>query len=218
MPTGKDVHQSIRTKLEEVEGRHHAFNDRLHEVEGRIEQCTEERQQLYDRLAHLYLPVLDAKSVATTLKEVQETVQNCFNDKQQKRRQLEEALKRNREDRTASQNQLDQASEAIEAKGRERERIEQSIAGLLAANAAYQQSRAIADQSRQALEVYQSRAKSFAEESRAKRAASRFISDFESATVVSTSPENASIRNIVMVKPDCSSGAKDRSRRPSNAI
>ena len=170
MPTGRAVHQQLKSQIDTLETEHQSFASRIRGAEGDITALTAEREEIYVKLAGVYLPELTAQSVVDTLKEVQATVRECFNEKQKRRATLLAALKDNRTRRAQEQAKLGQLTESIEAKAAERARIEAALAATLRANANYTRARELADASKTPLEQYQARAKAFGDEAKAKSA------------------------------------------------
>ncbi len=168
--TGRSVHQQLKSQIDALETEHQGFASRIHDAEGDITALTTEREDIYVKLARVYLPELTAQSVVDTLKEVQATVRECFNEKQKRRGALVAALKDNRTLRAQEQAKLDQLTSAIEAKAAERAKIEAALAATLRANANYTRACALADASKSPLEQYQARAKAFGDEAKAKSA------------------------------------------------
>jgi chromosome segregation ATPase len=166
--SGSHIHNAIWASARAQENEQEAVSRSLRDVESRLNNAVAGRQEIYQRLAQMFLPRLDADAVRDTLSEVQKTVQDCFLRKQERRRQLETGLKENRDRRQEVQNRLDLITAQLETKARERGEIEKKVAETLAANSAYEQARLTAEQNRKSLESSRSRAAAFAEQAKKK--------------------------------------------------
>ena len=168
--SGKNVHTQLKNQVCALELEHEGFASHIHDAEGGITRLTAEREDIYARLAGIYLPELTAQSVMDTLREVQATVRECYNEKQKRRATLVESLKENRARRAKEQEKLDQHTGSIEAKAAERTRIETILAETLRANSNYTRARVLADASQSPLQQYKARAKAFSDEAKTKAA------------------------------------------------
>ena len=83
--SGSSVHETIRSKINEVENQHERAEAKVYDGERKISALSDEREGIYLSLATVYLPELEAQDVTRTLTEVQAEVKKIFAEKQEKR-------------------------------------------------------------------------------------------------------------------------------------
>jgi len=107
MTTGKDVYESIQSKVSEQQRQVKGLYDKLLGIENDINGLTQDREDCYAKLATTYLPELTAETVKDTLKEKQSKVQAIFMEKQQKRKSLEQQISEATTQKTALKTDFD---------------------------------------------------------------------------------------------------------------
>src|SRR3989338_2243130 len=87
--SGYSVQGKIRSKIKEIEEKHEVLAAIVNDTEKNIEDYVKEREDIYTKLSVVYLPEMTAQAVNNTLKEAQAEVRKIFQEKQEKRTQLE---------------------------------------------------------------------------------------------------------------------------------
>jgi len=113
MTNGNTVYKSIKKKIREIEDRSAEFGAALAEAEERIESLGKQREDTYIELAKTYLPELDAQTLASTLSDLRQVVQDNFNDARQRRKAIDEQRKQNRTERRAAESRAQELTDAL---------------------------------------------------------------------------------------------------------
>ncbi len=159
--SGKKVYESIRTRIRAAENEQEGLSRELSAYEQGISTLTDQREQYFARLAMFYLPELDAAAVKNTLKELQDDVKNIFNERQQRRAQLDKLLSQSREKKAGLEEKLATADRQLEETVTQREQLKKALAEELAANPLYQNLHGHAGQAQTRLEQNKKRHETF---------------------------------------------------------
>ncbi len=120
--SGSSVHESIESTIKEVESQSKSLASKIYGYENEISSLGEERENIYTTLSMHYLPDLESQSVQSTLREVQSEVNRIFKEKQNKRTELEEAMKSSKSARQELETILNETTKKLEAKAAERDK------------------------------------------------------------------------------------------------
>lgn len=137
MVSGRIVYRKIKNKIEELEKQNEGYSKKIYAHEEKISSLTEEREEIYLRLAQTYLPQLDAESVESTLKEVQGEVKRIFQEKRNRRKNLETLIGSCMEERSLLKEKLETITEQLEDKVKEREGTKKRVYNELKDNKEY---------------------------------------------------------------------------------
>ena len=138
--SGSSVHKQIKGKITDVENEVGELESKVYNCENKITGLTEEREQIYTRLATTYLPELEAdevKSIRQTLPEIRAKVEKVFKDKQQKREELENLMSSYKAERKKFEKKLDAVTDSLNQKAEERERLRGNVSKELSSDSAY---------------------------------------------------------------------------------
>jgi len=135
--SGRIVHTQIKNKIKEAEIEYQKVDGTLNEGERKIQALTTEREKVFSSLAIHYLPDLEAKSLKSTLRELQQKVQEIFESKQKRRKALEDLMQVNKEQRSRISSGLEGINNQLETKAEERDELKLKITLELKANTEY---------------------------------------------------------------------------------
>lgn len=135
--SGSTVYRNISSKVDEVEFQQNGLSRQVSDVEDKISSLGGAREDCFTKLALIYLPQMDAESVAGTLKEVQAEVSKIFKDKQNRRKELEAGMALAVQERKSLEEKLSQVSARLDDKAKERDKLNKTIAGILKENTDY---------------------------------------------------------------------------------
>jgi chromosome segregation ATPase len=93
MTTGRSIYSDLNDKVSEVKREVDNLSREVSSVERNIDNLMNDREETINVMAEFYLPKLTATSIKETIKEKQSIVQQLFKDKQQRKSDLEDAVK-----------------------------------------------------------------------------------------------------------------------------
>jgi hypothetical protein len=125
--SGSSVHSKIKSQINEIENEHEKLSSKIYDYEKDINSLMEERENTYGKLAAFYLPEMDAESVKNTLKEVQQEVQLIFEEKQLRRKKVEELMKDSNENKKGLEDKFENITEKLREKGKEHDKIKGAV-------------------------------------------------------------------------------------------
>lgn len=157
MVSGNTVLGKIKSKIREVENNVRVFETEIRGHENQLTDLTEKRDIYYSELAHIYLPELDADSVANTLSGMKKEITSIFRGKQRKRDQLENLMHEHEEERDLLDKKLGAVTEKLDAKAQERDRLQKELANELEKNNEYQNLHKKAQEANKRLEANKNR-------------------------------------------------------------
>ncbi len=131
MVSGSTVYREIRGKISTLESNLNGLGKKLSDCENSITKSMNEREDCYSQLAAFYLPELDAASLRTTLREIQNDVKRIFVQKQTRRQELEEIMGLSQAEKRKYEAELDKVTEKLNGKVGERERLSKIVLGEL---------------------------------------------------------------------------------------
>lgn len=166
--SGKSVYGELKSKVAEAEQEERELSKELSGYERQITDLTNQREHVFGELASLYLPQLDAESITGTVRELQATVREIYQEKQRRRQHLDDLLQHSAEQRQQLNQELDTVNQQLEAKAEERDGLRRKIANELNENKAYTHLHEQAGQAQARLEQNKKRSEAFAAESKTK--------------------------------------------------
>ena len=135
--SGNTIYETIKGKVLELERLHEGLSKNIYDCGSQISKLVQDREETFVKLATIYLPEMDAKSIRDTLKELQAEVQRIYETKRARRRELENLIDRSKVNRTHFNKKLESVTSKLEEKVAERDTIQEAIAGELKANPVY---------------------------------------------------------------------------------
>jgi chromosome segregation ATPase len=168
MTSGSDVYDELKGKVSEVETKYESINSKVYSFENKISALAEEREQCYTKLALVYLPEMDREAVTKTLKEVQKDVQDIFEQKQNRRKELDKMILSAKETNSEYQKKLDAVTDKLNKKAAERDKLQAEIAAELGKNPEYVSFNAEAENASKRLEYNKQRVNEVAKEAKEK--------------------------------------------------
>jgi chromosome segregation ATPase len=135
--SGSSVKRKISDKVSEVENQSEAFTGQVYDLEKKITSLSDEREESFVQLATIYLPELEAKSIQRTLREVQLDVKRIFQEKQEKRTQLEVSMRDSQKNRKTLEGELESVSTELTQKSQERVGLMQKVSKELGEKIGY---------------------------------------------------------------------------------
>src|SRR3989344_1281972 len=90
--SGKSVRDSISVQIRSLEQDHEQHSRGLYDVQAQITTLTDQREETISQLARFYLPTLEAQAVQATGKDLQGKVKRFFQEKQERRKKLDQSL------------------------------------------------------------------------------------------------------------------------------
>ncbi len=168
MQTGRELYTNLQEKRRTLEQSENNYSRRLYQCEADIEKFKNEREELFEKLARIYLPSLTAQTLAKTFQEVQSSVAVCFQRKQQRRKELEAGIEKNRLAREAVQNKVAQLDRELEELAKKRADLEGLLTQQLSNNQEYMRWKELGDQACRSISVMRSRAETFNKDAQAK--------------------------------------------------
>ena len=151
---GSEVHDEIKDKVDTIERETRSLSNEVYRFENSISQLQTERENAYTRLALIYLPDMTTGSVNETLSELEGTVKKIFEEKQRKRRAVEEGMKTSLEKEGELNTQLSDITKKLNDKAEQREKVETEIAAELAQDETYTGLKKQTDQAALRLKLY----------------------------------------------------------------
>ncbi|MBI5066092.1 hypothetical protein HZA97_07690 [Candidatus Woesearchaeota archaeon] len=143
--SGSDGESKIRGKVNELQSKQNSLSTQLTNYENKIDSLMNERERCLSNLALIYLPELDAKSVETTLKQVQAQVKDVFRQKQALRESLEGQMQSALNDKGLLESRLAVVTDQLNQKAEERDAIVEKVNAELAGRDEYPQLNATAE-------------------------------------------------------------------------
>jgi DNA repair exonuclease SbcCD ATPase subunit len=147
--SGSSVHSKIKEQITEVENEHENLSSKIYDYEKRINSLMGEREDSYSKLATLYLPEMDAGSVKNTLKEVQKEVQAIFEEKQNRRKKVEELMKDSNENKKGLEGKFENVTEKLRERGKEHDKVKETVIKECNGNPKYNEIHSQANQAKE---------------------------------------------------------------------
>ncbi len=166
--SGKKVYNAIRDKERGVEQDHNSLSVELQGYQSQINQLVQDREERFVRLATFYLPVMDAESVRSTIRELQGEVQRLFKEKQTLRTSLDSSMQQSRQRKESLEESLQSVDVLLEQKVTVRDQKRQDIASELKEDGEYTTSHSNASQANERLTQNKKRFETFEEEAQEK--------------------------------------------------
>ena len=137
--SGYSVQGKIRSKIKEIEEKHEVLAAIVNDTEKNIEDYVKEREDIYTKLSVVYLPEMTAQAVNNTLKEAQAEVRKIFQEKQEKRTQLETMMDGFKGNKKTLEKKLDDVTQQLNQKASERDELQSKAAKELEENSKYRE-------------------------------------------------------------------------------
>jgi len=135
--SGSSVKRQISDKVSEVESQSEVFERQIYGFEDKITGLSDEREASFVQLATIYLPELEAKSIQQTLREVQSDINRIYQEKQEKRTQLEGFMRTSQKNRKTLEGELENVTSELTQKAQERESVMKKVLGELGEKRGY---------------------------------------------------------------------------------
>ncbi len=163
MVSGSRVEREINDKISSLQDKYRTLTRRADRCEDRVISLSHEREGLYAQLAVKYLPEMDSDSVQKTLKEVRGEVEQLFEQKKGRQKQLEKTLLDLDQSKISLQLELDKITIQLEGKVRERDKLMQSVDMRLLEHTEYKDLGDKAEQAKELIAQEDRRAKTYEE-------------------------------------------------------
>ncbi len=137
--SGYSVQEKIRSKIKEIEEKHEVLAAIVSDTEKNIDDYVTEREDIYTKLSVTYLPEMTAQAVNNTLKEAQAEVRKIFQEKQEKRTQLETMMGDLKGNKKTLEKKLDDITQQLNQKASERDELQLKAAKELEENSKYRE-------------------------------------------------------------------------------
>ncbi|MBI2044597.1 hypothetical protein HYT23_00910 [Candidatus Pacearchaeota archaeon] len=170
MASGKQVYNTIEAHTDTLEIESQTFGGKITSAQEQIRADAITQEELYIKLAKIYLPEMDADDVQRTLKEVRADVQGILDRKNQRRTELEYLIGDTTQRRASLSVRLKQVTETLDEKARQREETQIKINEELSLNQDYLDIKTNADQAQKRLEQGAKRLETFEQEAKEKLA------------------------------------------------
>src|SRR3989338_5942642 len=171
--TGKSFYTKLQSSLQDVEAELGALNKKLYATEQDISTLAEQSEGYLVKLTGIFLPEMTAQAISTSLKEVRETAQTYFAEKQKRRQELDVSLQASQTKKKTLEGQMETVTDQLNQKVAERRTLKEAVAKDLAANQTYTPLYPQAQEAKQRLDQYAQRLEE------AKQEASQKIPAFE---------------------------------------
>jgi len=168
MTSGSDIYDELKEKVSEVEHKYDAINSKVYSFENNISTLVNEREQCYTKLALVYLPEMEREAITKTLKEVQKDVQDIFEQKQSRRKDLDKMILSAKETNNGYQKKLDTVTDKLNKKAAERDKLQSEIKEEFVKNSEYTALNSQAQQAKDKLEHNKQRVVEVQKEARQK--------------------------------------------------
>jgi len=159
--SGKSVRDSISVQIRSLEQDHEQHSRGLYDVQAQITTLTDQREETISQLARFYLPTLEAQAVQATGKDLQGKVKRFFQEKQERRKKLDQSLLLSKEKSNALQEQITAIDDNLEQIVDRTKEVQRTIAEELNGNVDYvalhiqaRQSQSRLDQNKKRAEVF----------------------------------------------------------------
>lgn len=166
--SGSDGESKIATKVSELQSKENSLSTQLNNYDRRTDSLVEERNNCLTNMALIYLPELDARSVESTLRQVQIQVKDIFNQKQSRRENLESQMQSALSDKGLLESRLAVVTDQLNQKAEERDSTIERINDELARRDEYPQLSATAEEKEKEVEENNVRLEEFKAEANKK--------------------------------------------------
>ena len=112
--SGRSVHGDIKRKIREVQSEFEGLSTRYDETERTMSQMIDERESHYMTIASHCLPELERDAVNNTIRGMKTKIRDIFDEKQERREQLQQLMLKNRESNTEVEGEIDTLTQKIE--------------------------------------------------------------------------------------------------------
>ncbi len=134
---GSEGERIIAAKINELQSEENELVRTINSYEKRITSLMDERENCFHTLALIYLPELSAKSVETTLRQVQTQVKDTFRQKQSHREGLETLMKSALSDKTILEERLERVNQGLNKNSEQKDETIKRIEGYLSERSDY---------------------------------------------------------------------------------
>lgn len=164
---GGDVYQGIQGKIHEVESDDKRLSGEKYSCESEITGLTNEREEIYSRLALICLPELST-SLIENLREAQDTIKSIYDTRQERRKELEKFMGSSKERRKELDITLSNLEKGLDETANKRDSLQATVGSELSGNQNYLQLRVLRDQAQKRVVQNKSRYETFKKESEEK--------------------------------------------------
>ena len=136
--SGRGVGQALKQATEQLRRHQSECQASLRKLDESSKELVDRRGQTLLELAEHYLPEVDRDSVLASFRGIRDELLDVLARKQRRERQLHEDLKTDEAEALRLQAELEQATDALNEKVGERERLEEIVAERLKAHEKFQ--------------------------------------------------------------------------------
>jgi chromosome segregation ATPase len=159
--SGSSVYDDLKSGASKLKRQEREYESELNSIEKQISELTNEREQSYVKLAHSYLPELSAESIKNTLSKLQSDVQQIFEEKQKRRKQLDTLIEESLSKKEKEENFLSDVTSKLNDRVSQRERLRKIVNDELSKNEEYQEILKKTEIAKEKMDGYKMRMSSF---------------------------------------------------------
>lgn len=164
---GRDVYQGIQGKIHEVESDDRRLSGEKYSCESEITNLANEREEIYSRLALIYLPELSA-SLIENLRETKDAIKSIYDARQKRRKETEQLMGSSKERKKELDTTLSNLEKGLDETANKRDSLQATVGSELNGNQNYLQLRVLRDQAQKRVVQNKSRYETFKKESEEK--------------------------------------------------
>lgn len=166
--TGSDVYNELKSEVAKVENEESSVVRALDRSRSERVDLESKREELYLKLAEIYLPALDAESVKSSLVNARAEVKKIFEQRNAERQRISAAMEETAKERKSLTESLSSHTVSLEQIVKQRNETLKQISAHLSKDVDYSQRKNAADQAQAGLNQDKARADAFAQDSERK--------------------------------------------------
>jgi len=166
----KETLRTLETKIAEANSEARGAEQAGYSQEDRLRHLFKEREEIYSRLAEMWLPSFERDGFRRKNSAMHARAQEIFDSKQRKRKEGETAIYEAEQEKLKLEVQVDEFTSQIHEKEEKNKDVENFLTALLSESKEYMEAQAVVDTARARIERHQARVAEFEEDKKEKLA------------------------------------------------